>query len=61
VVVTDRLHAAVFSVLLGKPVVMVDNANKKLSAIYRDYLGSTPGTYLADDFDDAAQTVESLL
>ena len=32
VVVTDRLHAAVFGALLGKPVVMIDNATKKLSA-----------------------------
>lgn len=45
----------------GQPVVMVDNANKKLSAIYRDYLGSTPGTHLASDFDEAARIVKSLL
>ena len=61
VVVTDRLHAAVFSVLLDKPVVMVDNANKKISAIYRDYLGSAPGTHLARDFDEAARIVTTLL
>jgi pyruvyl transferase EpsO len=61
VVVTDRLHAAVFAALLGKPVVMIDNANKKLSAIYRDYLGDAPGTHLAADFDEAAQIAQTLL
>ncbi|MCQ4120218.1 polysaccharide pyruvyl transferase family protein [Rhodococcus tibetensis] len=54
-VVTDRLHAGFFAVLMGKPVVLVDNANKKVSKIYDDYLSDFPNTYLAEDFDHAAE------
>lgn len=61
IVVTDRLHATVFAALMGKPVVMVDNANKKVSAAYHEYIGAVPDVYLADDFGHAAKIVESLL
>ena len=60
VVVTDRLHAAVFGILLGKPVVMVDNANKKLSRIHRDYLHRLPDVHLVDDFEEAARVTASI-
>lgn len=60
VVVTDRLHAAVFGILMGKPVVMVDNANKKLSRIHRDYLHQLPDVHLAESFDDAARIAMSI-
>ncbi|WP_030176131.1 MULTISPECIES: polysaccharide pyruvyl transferase family protein [Actinomycetes] len=55
VVVTDRLHAAVFGILMRKPVVMVDNANKKLSLAYKDYLQHAPDVYLATDFGEATE------
>lgn len=38
VVLTDRLHAAVLAGMMGKQVVALDNANKKISGIHRDYL-----------------------
>ncbi len=53
VVVTDRLHGGVLAALLGRPVFLVDNVNKKVSAIHRDYLGSLPDVTLATDFADA--------
>lgn len=61
VVVTDRLHAAVYAILMGKNVVMVDNANKKISNIYRDYLAGSPMTRLASDFDEAGAVAQTLL
>jgi exopolysaccharide biosynthesis predicted pyruvyltransferase EpsI len=61
VVVTDRLHAAIYSMLMGKNVVMVDNANRKISNIYRDYLGGSPLTHLAGDFNEAGEVAKSLL
>lgn len=60
IVVTDRLHAAIYATLLGKPVVMVDNANKKLSAIYRDYMNDIPETYFEADFVAALERAEGL-
>ncbi|MFW0874375.1 polysaccharide pyruvyl transferase family protein [Rhodococcoides corynebacterioides] len=53
VVVTDRLHGGVLAALLGRPVFLVDNVNKKVSAIHRDYLGSLSDVTLAADFADA--------
>ena len=61
VVVTDRLHAAVFGALLGKPVVMIDNATKKLSAAHESYLGSFPDVRLAEGFTQATTIVGDLL
>lgn len=34
VVITDRLHVTIASVLMGKTVYMLDNSNKKLSGVY---------------------------
>ncbi len=53
VVVTDRLHGGILAALLGRPVFLVDNVNKKVSAIHRDYLGARPDVTLASDFADA--------
>ncbi len=43
VIVTDRLHASIMSVLIGRPVIYVDNAYKKLSNIW-----SSMASYLPD-------------
>ncbi|MDH3024090.1 polysaccharide pyruvyl transferase family protein [Gordonia alkanivorans] len=55
VVVTDRLHGAIFGLLLGKPVVLVDNANRKVSAAHRDYFSEADTVHLTDDFDAAVK------
>ncbi|MDV7245517.1 MULTISPECIES: polysaccharide pyruvyl transferase family protein [Rhodococcus] len=60
-VVTDRLHAGILAVLMGKPVVLVDNANKKVSRIHGDYLSSFPDTHLAENFDHAAELAGQLV
>ncbi|MFJ5693900.1 polysaccharide pyruvyl transferase family protein [Arthrobacter sp. NPDC093125] len=49
VVVTDRLHAMVLAALLGIPVYAYDNANKKVSAIFKDYVGELPNVFFAED------------
>ncbi|MDG3015604.1 polysaccharide pyruvyl transferase family protein [Speluncibacter jeojiensis] len=61
IVVTDRLHAAVLAALLGKPVVATDNVSKKVSNIFRDYLGALPGCYFAEDLAEAGQIARTLL
>lgn len=57
---TDRLHAAVLAVLMGKPVVMVDNVNKKISTIYNELLSEFPDAHLANSFVDAERVARSL-
>lgn len=55
VVMTDRLHAAVMCALMGIPVVALNNANGKVAAIYRDYLGSFPSVSIADTVAEGMQ------
>ena len=42
VVVTNRLHAAILGLLLGREVVMMDNSNRKLSEYYATWLKDSP-------------------
>lgn len=61
VIVTDRLHAAVLGVLLGRPVVALNNANGKIAAMYRDYLGRIPLFAYVDTPFEAEEAVTSRL
>lgn len=45
-VVTNRLHAAIFGLLLGRPVTMYDNSYGKLSTYYMTWLADIPGVRL---------------
>lgn len=42
VIVTDRLHASILGVLIGRPVIYVDNAYKKLSNIWSSMASRIP-------------------
>ncbi|MBD8703983.1 polysaccharide pyruvyl transferase family protein [Frigoribacterium sp. CFBP 13712] len=53
-VITDRLHATVMAGLLGIPVVALANANGKVEAIVRDYLGSLDDVYFARSPEEGA-------
>lgn len=46
-IVTNRLHAALFGLLLGKPVTMWDNSYGKLSSYYATWLSTIPDVRLA--------------
>lgn len=61
VVVTDRLHCAVLAMLMDKPVVVLDNANGKISAIFQDYLGSIGSVRFANDVGEASELADNLL
>jgi exopolysaccharide biosynthesis predicted pyruvyltransferase EpsI len=61
VVLTDRLHAAVLGALMGKPVVAIDNANGKISAIYGDYFHLFDNVQLADSPGEANSIIRGLL
>jgi exopolysaccharide biosynthesis predicted pyruvyltransferase EpsI len=59
-VATDRLHATVLSALIGIPVIAMDNANGKISAIIRDYLGRMPDVTYAPDVMTAEAIVDEM-
>ena len=46
VVVTDRLHVGIMSVLLGKEVYLLDNDYGKLSGVYENSLQNRPNVHL---------------
>jgi exopolysaccharide biosynthesis predicted pyruvyltransferase EpsI len=48
IIVTDRLHAHILSVLMGKPHVVFDNNNNKLSGFYNEWTLNTPGITLVE-------------
>ena len=57
VVLTDRLHAAVLAAMMGKRVVAMDNANKKVSGIYSAYLHRFDNVRFAATAAEAAELV----
>ncbi|MBY4037875.1 polysaccharide pyruvyl transferase family protein [Rhodococcus fascians] len=57
VVLTDRLHAAVLAAMMGKRVVAMDNANRKVSGIYDAYLHRFDNVQFAATPDAAADMV----
>lgn len=60
IIITDRLHAMVLAALLGIPVFAYDNANKKVSALFKDYVGDLPGVYFAEDAFEATAKARDL-
>ncbi|MGP9615404.1 polysaccharide pyruvyl transferase family protein [Arthrobacter sp. AOP36-A1-22] len=61
IVLTNRLHAVILAVLLGKEVVAIDNANGKISAIMDDYLQAFEGVQLAENAASATEAVKNLV
>lgn len=61
IVVTDRLHAAVLSGLMSKPVVAINNANGKVKAIYSEYLSGISGVHYAEGISAANETAVRIL
>ncbi|WP_062292746.1 polysaccharide pyruvyl transferase family protein [Demequina phytophila] len=59
VVVTDRLHAMLIALQMGRHVVAVDNANQKLSRYARTWLGGSGAALsFATSWDEAIRSVE---
>jgi exopolysaccharide biosynthesis protein PssK len=61
VVVTDRLHGVILSLLMGIPVVAVDNSTGKLSSFIETWLTDAPSVRLAPDHRAGLALARSLL
>lgn len=61
IVVTDRLHAHIISLVLGIPHVVVDNSYGKLSRFISCWTGSSKLVTVVDSLDDAAIAARRLL
>lgn len=60
VVVTDRLHGHILSLLLGIPHVLLDNRYGKLSGFYETWTKSSEIAHRAQTLDDAAALARDL-
>ncbi|KAK7091501.1 uncharacterized protein [Littorina saxatilis] len=61
VLVTDRLHGHILSVLLDIPHVLLDNCHQKLSSFHNTWTRGLKNCRLADNAEDAARYVMELL
>ena len=61
VVVSDRLHAHILSVMLNKPHVMLDNSYKKVSSYHTTWTPSVDNALLASNTTDALEKAQYLL
>jgi exopolysaccharide biosynthesis predicted pyruvyltransferase EpsI len=61
VIVTDRLHAHVYALLMGRPHVVVDNNYGKIRPIFDAYSGAFSTAHFADNIDDAMDAARQLV
>jgi len=60
VVITDRLHGALLSLLADIPVVALDNRTGKISAVLQTWLDGAPGLALANTVSEAVRLAEQM-
>jgi len=61
VVITDRLHGHILSMLMGIPHVCLDNSYGKVSSFVETWTSSVPIVHLAQNADDALARANDLL
>lgn len=61
VVVTDRLHAHIFALLMGRPHVVLDNNYGKIRPIFAGYSGQFSTAHTARTVDEAVELARELL
>jgi exopolysaccharide biosynthesis predicted pyruvyltransferase EpsI len=49
IIVTDRLHVGICSMLLGKEVFLIDNSYRKVSEVYRQSMQNIPSVHFVED------------
>lgn len=62
-IITDRLHGLIFSVITGTPVIIFDNNNHKVKFTYNDWLKKMESTVYAEDLnlEDILKAVDKLM
>lgn len=60
-VITDRLHGMIFSVITGTPCLALDSGTGKVSRFYRDWLEDFPSIQLVTDAHDITARAHELV
>jgi pyruvyl transferase EpsO len=61
VVVTDRVHGHILTLLLGRPQVVLDNEDGKVHALIRGWTEASPLVHLATSADEALEKAVGLV
>lgn len=61
VVITDRLHAHILCVLMGKPNILLDNIYGKNFSVFKQWTQGLKGTHFARTSEEALQIAETYL
>ena len=59
--VTDRLHAALLALLMGRTVIALDNFYGKIRRYLAAWFPGMPGLYFAEDFDSARRLAQEIV
>lgn len=60
-VITDRLHGMIYSLITDTPVIALDNLSKKVSQVYNLWLKDIPFVKVVDDTNDLEKIIDSML
>lgn len=60
-VITDRLHGMIFSVVTGTPAIVFDNSNHKIKHAYKDWLSDVPYIYFADENSNLNEIADRIM
>ena len=61
VIISDRLHAHILSVLMEKPNVILDNTYKKVTSFHSTWTPSVDNVLVASNVTDAIEKAQYLL
>lgn len=60
-VITDRLHGMIFSVITGTPAIVFDNANHKIKHAYDNWFSDISYIYYADSYSNLNKIVDQIM
>lgn len=60
-VVTDRLHGMIYSLITDTPVIALDNLSRKVSQVYNLWLKDIPFVKVVNDTTDLENVIDSML
>lgn len=60
-IITDRLHGMIFSIVTGTSAIVFDNSNHKIKYAYEDWFTDIPYIYYADNYSDLYKLSKNIM
>ena len=58
VVITDRLHLCIFTIIVGRPVILLPSGGNKTKAFYQEWLKDIPCCFFTEDISKIPHLIE---